>query len=610
MVIFKRPIAISRAILFVFVLLIIVEACATMLIVFGMVDMQMDSITDSMRQRNTQLIEYMGNITREVTENTQVYLVERDFLSILLKDKHEKPNAAYSADQLYVKQLIRQNTVLSPYLEGVTIVSQSGEVFDNTGKDEGNLALLAQIRQRMGAEGLERDVAPVEALSVHRVTRHVMLVTHRVLNPYTRQVAGYIHYHIGLEKLLNAFMQSEQAPQDAKLSVLHDGRPIISKGRAEGNGKLSQTKIDTFLAQGRFDQAVRVDDELGGHYLVGTWSPDYGIVLLQSLPAEKLLSGLPQLLGGYLLLSITLLLATVVLGLFLRRRLTRASDILLDGIGAIERGEILPIAETGIEELNLVVRDYNDIAQRFMESRANEARMRKTEEQMREQQQHMELRLLQAQINPHFIYNTLNLISSIALMEGSEAISSTAIDMAHMLYYNLRGKDVVTVADELEQVRRYMHIQQLRFPDRFSVEIDIPESIRRAPVVRFILQPIVENAMYHGLEKKAGAGKLWLSAWREPGTIVLRVEDNGLGVDSETYARLCALLEDDHLGYQTDNKQMGIGLLNVHNRLRHAYGAGAGIRLLPRDESGGLCVCIRFAAQDGPRGDTDEDTDR
>ena len=202
----------------------------------------------------------------------------------------------------------------------------------------------------------------------------------------------------------------------------------------------------------------------------------------------------------------------------------------------------------------------------------------------------MELKVLQAQVNPHFLFNTLNTIARLALFENAGSTQGLAFALSKILRYSLSKIDqLVPVKDELSHVKDYLLIQEARFGDRISAEYQIDDRIMDSPIPILTLQPLVENAIVHGLEPKVEGGIVSLRGWSESGDAFIEIEDTGIGLAPE---RGNILLRDggpvSGAGHTT-----GLGITNVHRRLQHRFGPRYGLRYLaPAGE--GTRVQLRF----------------
>lgn len=216
--------------------------------------------------------------------------------------------------------------------------------------------------------------------------------------------------------------------------------------------------------------------------------------------------------------------------------------------------------------------------------------------QEQEQVQKAELRMLQAQINPHFLYNTLDSIIWMAEAGKNESVIQLVKALSKFFRLTLnKGKDWISLKTELEHAQSYLTIQQMRYRDILSYEIDVPAELQVYPVLGMTLQPLIENALYHGIKNKRGMGLIRISGHVEnERNIVLTVEDNGAGMKPERLAELQKkLMQPRDAGNLEDQSEGGFGLQNVHQRLRLYFGEPYGLQL-ESAEGEGARVFIRI----------------
>jgi two-component system sensor histidine kinase YesM len=166
-----------------------------------------------------------------------------------------------------------------------------------------------------------------------------------------------------------------------------------------------------------------------------------------------------------------------------------------------------------------------------------------------------EVLLLQSQINPHFLYNTLDSIYFVAIVHGDDQIADMIMALSNNFKLSLnRGDKFITVEDSVRWIREYMKLQNMRYNDRFELIENVAEEVLPKKILTFILQPFVENAMYHGLEPKIGKGKIVLTGCQKDQTLVFTIEDDGVGSDDPSVF------------------DSGYGVRNVRERIRLHYG--------------------------------------
>jgi len=188
------------------------------------------------------------------------------------------------------------------------------------------------------------------------------------------------------------------------------------------------------------------------------------------------------------------------------------------------------------------------------------------------------LKAMQSQLNPHFLFNALNCIIGMARMYGINDIEKVGISMAEIMRYSLSDDLLTTLKDELKIINCYLSIQHTRFPDRFTAEIDIDENLLNRKIIRFSLEPLVENAVKYGIEPLEEGGILSITGTSDNDYMVFKISDNGKGFSPEIYSELKL-----RLAGETDSKLSshgcGIGILNIHNRLNLYYGQNYGVQV-------------------------------
>ncbi len=198
-----------------------------------------------------------------------------------------------------------------------------------------------------------------------------------------------------------------------------------------------------------------------------------------------------------------------------------------------------------------------------------------------------ELKSLQAQINPHFLYNTLDSINWMAMRNNVPEISTMVTSLSDFFRYSLsKGRDIITIEDEIKQVQSYLVIQSIRFKDKLEYNIDVPDEIKEYSIVKLVLQPIVENSIIHGIEKRKGKGRIEISGSKTGEVIEIAVTDNGVGADIDDLNRV---LND------SENSNKSYGIRNVNERIMYTFGEEFGLKF-ESNEQGGVKVTIKIPA--------------
>ena len=189
--------------------------------------------------------------------------------------------------------------------------------------------------------------------------------------------------------------------------------------------------------------------------------------------------------------------------------------------------------------------------------------------------QQMELKALQSQVNPHFLFNTLNVIARLALMENAPKTEEVAYALSDLLRNNLREINQLNpLHQEVKAIQSYLLIQQVRFGSRLQAEFNIPDQLADQLLPLMTLQPLVENAIIHGIEHKTEGGKIRIEAKKSGGDLHILISDTGIGISPE---KLATLLFPDPQKRILQGQTNGLGVNNVHKRIQHQFGKDYGL---------------------------------
>jgi two-component system sensor histidine kinase YesM len=208
-----------------------------------------------------------------------------------------------------------------------------------------------------------------------------------------------------------------------------------------------------------------------------------------------------------------------------------------------------------------------------------------------------ELRALQAQINPHFLYNTLDTIIWMAESKKTADVVQLVSALSNFFRISLsKGNDWITIGEEVERTRSYLMIQKMRYRDVLDFSIDIDRTVLNSTVLKLVLQPLVENALYHGVKPKRQGGTIRVRAQqRNDAEVLLTVEDDGIGMPPERVAQISAALNDESDGNHPEN---GFGLVNVNRRIKLYYGRQFGLSV-SSEVGSGTCARIVIPLTEG-----------
>lgn len=265
-----------------------------------------------------------------------------------------------------------------------------------------------------------------------------------------------------------------------------------------------------------------------------------------------------------------------VVGSYISMVLTRPICNLEEDVQRISAGELdIKVHTAGSFEVYHLGRSIQKMAVRIK-------KLMREVIQEQEAKRKSELDSLQAQITPHFLYNTLDIVVWMIEENRKEDAAGMVTALARFLRISLsKGKNIITVADELEHARNYLMIQSLRAKDQFTYRIEKDPGTECFQVIKLIVQPIVENALYHGLEGMYGDGEIVIHAYTKDGDLYISVKDNGMGMSKEQTEALL-----DYTKELKTAKGNGIGVRNVHERIQLHFGKEYGVQIISEEDEG------------------------
>ena len=302
-----------------------------------------------------------------------------------------------------------------------------------------------------------------------------------------------------------------------------------------------------------------------------------GWKLVSVVPMKSLSMGMTGMRNLVVLLVALTVLAAVLLNQMVSARISKPLRRLNNSVKEWEAGNMNPDIYIGgsmeVEHLGKTLQSTVSQIHQLMDDIVVE----------QEEKRKSELDALQSQINPHFLYNTLDSIVWMITGERYDDAVFMITQLASLFRISLsKGKTVIRIEDEVKHAQNYMNIQKIRYKNSFEVDFQIEEEILDGCIVKLVLQPLLENAIYYGMEYMDGEGEIHVRGYRKDKDIYLEVEDNGLGMPEEEAAELLNGKERPH------KHGSGVGLVNVHSRLKLRFGENYGLLIQSCPDEGML----------------------
>ncbi len=292
-----------------------------------------------------------------------------------------------------------------------------------------------------------------------------------------------------------------------------------------------------------------------------------GWISLFFVPYESLVKPLPQMLFFGLMLTLIVILLAVVIAVIISRRITGPINMLLKAIRHMREGDF----DIGTNKVK--TGEFKYLFSKFYEMSERLDRLIRENYQVKINEQEAQIKALYFQFNPHFLYNTLNVINWMAIDNDQDEISDMLVRLSDILEYTAKNENtIVSLEDELDYMRSYVFLMSKRFIGRFEVSYDMNENLMEYPVPKFFMQPFIENAILHGFSDTEKGGLVEIKGWIEEDFICFSIEDNGKGIEPET---LSSILEDD----KGDSERKSVGIRIIHQRIRKLYGMRYGVEI-------------------------------
>ena len=517
---------------------------------------------------------------------TVSFLVERYEGSSTFFDRTEESPEMSLAYKNEIRDYLHEFTVLRPEIAGTLIVNSEGEYISNefyapVYRDLTQTSWYISAVQNKGVlKNVGRPIGRRLVSLVNYKNDEVVTVVRAVTDPETLEVKGVILIDMKLRVISEAVQKVKLGKNGYLMVVDKYGEGIYSPSR----GDFETIPIDWF------------DEESSGYLKKQIGGKDYQLIYQQSsfadwitvgvFPSEETVFELQDIKFYTTFFIFLIILFGLPVSYFLSRTISNPIHDLATLMGKAEQGQLdVRYTEERTDEIGRLGTSFNKMLKRIKEL------VYLTELQERKKRD-AEFRSLQANINPHFLYNTLDTIQWMARKQKAENIAELIDSLAKFFRIGLsKGMDIIPLKKELEHVDSYLLIQLTRYRKKLTYSISVDESISSYRVLKFILQPIVENAIYHGIKERRGLGKVAISAEEQGGNLIVVIKDDGKGMTSTRLSEINEALDQaikltDRPAPEYTGEGKAYGLLNVQARIKLAYGEKYGIEIASQEDIG------------------------
>lgn len=402
---------------------------------------------------------------------------------------------------------------------------------------------------------------------------YVISVGRAIINYDTRKLTGYIIINVRVENLETLWADVELTKNSKFYLVDENNNIVFGKDNLQINEKIGSVLGENPV----FNDSSYIIKKLGNedYYLISSKSISSNWTVLSIIPKKELFSYLNRMFNITVLLSIIISILSVAAAVFIATGVTKPLYKLNHKMKLVGQGNF----EVEIDKSSGEVGDISLTVQKMIyEIKRLISKIYQEEEEKR----NAEMNALQAQINPHFLYNTLNAIKWMASMQGAASIESSLGSLSYLFMFIAKSSgDFISIRDEIKFLQEYLSILNLRYYNRFTVDYEIDEDIYNYKSLKFLLQPVVENAVFHGIEGVDRKGLLKIRARCENNKILFSIEDNGKGISEDI---MKSIFEEENK--MTNRSINSIGIPNIQKRIKLFFGDEYGLSIKSKADRG------------------------
>ncbi len=520
---------------------------------------------------------YTRTIVRQTNQNIDSYIDYMDNIATMVSGSRDTQTFLYNKDEetLQVSEcrqrLVEQfRTILKSRsdIRNIGLIQKDGNRLFNNGGQQKN-AYLDLDTQAWYKNAITSNRSVLTSSHVQHVIRGerpwVITVSRGVRNfTGSGNREGVVFIDLNYSAISELCDQNSIGSKGYVFLLDQDGNVVYHPQQQQLYNELQTENIDLVM---NTDKETLMDGS-GDNAKIYTISRSEktGWTVVGCTNVAELLKDSKKARSIYVLVAAILVVVALVLSNFIARNITRPLQQLRDSMARVQEGDFgaAEVEVTSRNEVGSLTRSFN-----VMTSRIQELMKQNIYEQ--QQKRKSELKALQSQINPHFLYNTLDSIIWMAEGKKNEEVVVMTASLARLLRQSISNEEEqVPIGQEVEYARSYLTIQKMRYKDKLEFQIQVDAQIMGVPIIKLVLQPLIENAIYHGLKYKEGKGLLIVRGYREGENAVIQIKDNGAGMDEQT---LSHIFEKHKVNYRSN----GVGVYNVQKRLQLYYGMDYGI---------------------------------
>lgn len=485
-------------------------------------------------------------------ENVAFYINGNDTIQDSLKDEQIRINDRFAYYKLHsdIKGILASYALLRQEINAISIRSRWGKEYTYTKIRSG---------RPFDITGYNRDEKQYWTVDQD----HIILIK-KLYEFSSQELLGHVALDVNEKSLYSIIEDIDLSKSGRVFLVNEEGRILATESDTLLGEPLEEPYMNCFGAKEAFYNDVLIDNTRYSVYNSGAISNGWHMVL--AIPRDYYMRDITELRNIVILITLLTACIAALMSVLISGSITRPIRDLSQAMENFGQGNFDINCKVDSEDeigrlshtFNQMVSDMNSLVNTVYEQKV--------------MKQEAQMKSLQMQINPHFLYNTLDTINWMARIKHVDEIGDMVTALGNMMRYSLEKKSFARIEEEVKNLNDYIAIQNYRYRDKMEAEIVIDKKLMDLYIPKLLIQPILENAIVHGIEEKLDKGHIRITAWQEGGDLYIQVEDDGVGMTEEAISHI---LKEDYS--MKKRGHTSIGMVNVNRRIQMIYGQDYGL---------------------------------
>lgn len=578
-----KGVSINQRLLISYILVIVIPITAISVIIYNYTtDYLEERVTESVLATSAQITENLDTFFTNMAKITEMPYYDKE-LNNILDRRYSVNNEMNEYQKVEDYNQITQNFFSKLFLLNKSIETLYLTSFVNDrvyykgyraeySREESDLKNEQWFRNIVSKGGKEVIIGIHDEFPSVPNTSQVITIGRLIVKPFTNEKQGVFLINIKPEKLEELYKETRLTPGTRQLIIDENNRIVYSKLENEIGTQIDPDIIKIINSKGTNNEVTINNTPV---FIISDTSRYSFWKVINIIPRNELFSDAEAIREGILLIGIALVLLSVLVSFVIAGSITKPIVKLNNQMKLVEQGDFSVNIEGQRNDevgqlsktFNKMILQINELIQRIKIDGENK--------------RISELQALQSQINPHFMYNTLNVIKWMAQMQAADNITQAVDSLIYLLNFSAKTTaEFIPISEELEFVKNYISIMRLRYYNKFEVIYEIEDSVYKYKTLKFILQPFIENAIFHGFDKRKSGYHLRIKAFLENGSVCFIINDDGSGIAAHDIPKI---LNKDIQGEKGFNS---IGISNVVGRIKLHFGQQYKVDITSRPEVG------------------------